>query len=51
MRLIRYLQLRRQGFSIPAATALSSGYGDSTVGVLAAVVLIWLLADSIGSLF
>ena len=50
MRLIRYFSLRYQGFSVPASVSLSSSDGDKTVGILAAIVIVWLLADSFGAL-
>jgi len=50
MRLIRYFTLRRQGFTVPASVALSAGAGDAVVGILSAIVLLWMLADSIGGL-
>ncbi len=50
MRLIRYLSLRQQGFTVPAAVSLSANDGDTVVGILSAIVIVWLLADSFGSL-
>ena len=50
MRLIQYFSLRQQGFTVPAAVSLSADDGDTIVGILAAIVIVWLLADSFGAL-
>lgn len=52
MNLIKYLSLRRSGYSMHAAVALAqdSNSGDKAVGVAVAVFFVWMLADSLSFL-
>jgi len=48
-RLIRYFQLRLQGFTSHAAAALTPVRGDKSVGLVSLAVFLWLMADSLGA--
>lgn len=50
MRVIRYFNLRLQGFTSHAADALSPARGDMAVGIVSLIVILWLMADSFGAL-